>query len=155
MSADFTQPELPSMGIISPLGDDDRRLLSSYGEFLPAQPGVTIIEEGQEQNFLYFIISGLLHATVQRAGRSTLLGRIRPGETLGEVNIFSGGTASASVAAVEYSQVWRIDLGSLEDYINVHPTPAAHLLIGIATTLSKRLRDTNDRLATVTSTSTI
>ena len=143
------------MGIISPLGDDDRRLLSSYGEFLPVPANQTIIKEGEEQESLYFIISGLLHATIERAGRSTLLGRVRTGETLGEVNIFTGGAASATVTAVEYSQVWRIDLGSLEDFINAHPLAAAHLLIGIATTLSKRLRETNDRLATVTSASSI
>lgn len=149
MSAEFTHPELPSMGIVAPLGDDDRILLSSYGEFLPAAPNKTIIREGESQGSLFFVISGLLHATVERSGRSTLLGRIRPGETLGEVNIFTGGNASATVTAVEYSQVWRIDLGSLEDFINAHPLAASHLLIGIATTLSKRLRETNDRLATL------
>ncbi len=155
MSSEFTQPELPSMGIVAPLGDDDRRLLSSYGEFLPAAPNKTIIREGEEQDSLFFVISGLLHATVERAGRSTLLGRIRAGETLGEVNIFTAGAASASVTAVEYSQIWRIDRTMLEDFINEHPLAAAHLLVGIATTLSKRLRETNDRLATVTSASSI
>jgi CRP-like cAMP-binding protein len=50
---------------------------------------------------------------------------------------------------VEFSQVWRIDRGSLEDFMNVSPLPAAHLLIGISSTLSRRLRDTNEKVATM------
>ena len=50
---------------------------------------------------------------------------------------------------MEFSQIWRIDRESLEDFMNVSPLPAAHLLIGIAHTLSRRLRDTNEKVATM------
>lgn len=106
-----------------------------------------LIEEGHTQDSLYFVISGTLHATTQRSGRQVLLGKIGPGETIGEINIFHPGHASATVTAVEFSQVWRIDRQSLEDFMNVSPLPAAHLLIGIASTLSKRLRETNEKVA--------
>ena len=147
MSTDFNTPELPPMGIVEPLGMDDRRLLSSYGEFLPVQPGQLLIEQGQGQDSLFFVISGLLHALVTQDGRDVLLGRIGPGETIGEVNMFDPSEASATVKAVEFSQVWRIDRAMLEDFMNESPLPAAHLLIGISVTLSKRLRQTNERFA--------
>ncbi len=143
----FSTPELPAKGIIEPLGDDDRQILSSYGEFKPVQDRQILIEEGHTQNSLYFVISGTLHATTQRSGRQVLLGKIGPGETIGEINIFHPGLASATVTAVEFSQVWRIDRQSLEDFMNVSPMPASHLLIGIASTLSKRLRETNEKVA--------
>ena len=95
------------------------------------------------------MISGTLHASTMRSGRQVLLGKIGPGETIGEINIFHPGLASATVTAVEFSQVWRIDRASLEDFMNVSPLPAAHLLIGIANTLSRRLRDTNEKVATM------
>jgi len=143
----FSTPELPAKGIIEPLGDEDRQLLSSYGEFRPVQDRQVLIEEGNTQNSLYFVISGILHATTMRQGRQVLLGKIGPGETIGEINIFHPGLASATVTAVEFSQVWRIDRQSLEEFMNACPLPAAHLLIGIASTLSKRLRETNEKVA--------
>lgn len=149
MSSEFSTPELPAKGIIEPLGDDDRLLLSSYGEFRPVHERAVLIEEGHPQNSLYFVISGTLHATTTRGGRQVLLGKISPGETIGEINIFHPGLASATVTAVEFSQVWRIDRASLEEFMNVSPLPAAHLLIGIASTLSRRLRDTNEKVATM------
>lgn len=149
MSADFSTPELPAKGIIEPLGDDDRLLLSSYGEFLPVHERQILIEEGNQQNSLFFVISGTLHASTTRAGRQVLLGRIAPGETIGEINIFHPGVASATVTATEFSQVWRIDRQSLEDFMNVSPLPASHLLIGIASTLSRRLRETNEKFAMI------
>jgi CRP-like cAMP-binding protein len=146
-AAGFSTPELPAKGIIEPLGDDDRQLLSSYGEFLPVHDRQVLIEEGHTQNSLFFVISGTLHATTQRAGRPVLLGKIGPGETIGEINIFHPGLASATVTAVEFSQIWRIDRHSLEEFMNASALPAAHLLIGIASTLSKRLRETNEKVA--------
>jgi CRP-like cAMP-binding protein len=147
MSADFSTPELPAKGIIEPLGDDDRLLLSSYGEFLPVHERQVLIEEGNQQNTLYYVISGTLHASTTRSGRPVLLGRIGAGETIGEINIFHPGLASATVTAIEFTQIWRIDRQSLEDFMNVSPLPASHLLIGIASTLSRRLRETNDKVA--------
>jgi CRP-like cAMP-binding protein len=146
-SSNFTTPELPAKGIIEPLGDDDRLLLSSYGEFLPVHERQTLIEEGHQQNSLYFVISGNLHVSTMRSGRQVLLGRIGAGETIGEINIFHPGLASATVTAIEFSQVWRIDRTSLEEFMNVSPLPASHLLIGIASTLSRRLRETNEKVA--------
>lgn len=147
MSTDFTTPELPALGIIEPLGDEDRLRLSSYGEFLPVHEKQALIEEGNPQNSLYFVISGNLHVSSMRGGRSVLLGKIGAGETIGEINIFHPGHASATVTAIEFSQVWRIDRESLESFMNDSPLPAAHLLIGISSTLSRRLRDTNEKVS--------
>ena len=145
--ADFSTPELPAMGIVAPLGEDDRRMLSSYGEFLPVHPKQILIQEGHPQDSLYMIISGVLHASRTQAGRQVLLGRLNPGETIGEINMFDPAEASATVTAIEFSQIWRIDRESLEEFMNINPLPAAHVLIGIATTLSKRMRETNEKIA--------
>lgn len=147
MSTEFTTPELPAKGIIEPLGDDDRQLLSSYGEFLPVHARQKLITEGEPQNSLYFVISGNLHVSTTRSGRQVLLGKIAEGETIGEINIFHPDVASATVTAIEFSQVWRIDRQSLEDFMNVSPLPASHILIGIASTLSRRLREMNEKVA--------
>ena len=147
MSDSFSTPKLPALGILEPLGDDDRDILSGYGEFLPANPDHPIIEEGMGQNGLYFVISGKLHATSTRAGHKVLLGTIQTGETIGELNLLDPAKASATVTAVEFSQIWKIDAKSLEQYINEYPRSAAWLLIGIGKTLAHRLRAVNEKIA--------
>jgi len=147
MSSSLTTPELPPLGLLQPLGDDDRRILSGYGEFLPVEKDKHLIEEGLDQNCLYVVVDGTLHATTMRAGHPVLLGKIVRGETIGEINLLDPHKASATVTAVEFSQVWRITTEALEDFINVYPLPAAHLLIGVGRTLARRLRDVNEKVA--------
>jgi CRP-like cAMP-binding protein len=147
MSADFSTPQIPALGIMEPLGDEDRDILSGYGEFKPVQPGSHLIEEGSVQTGLYFIISGKLHATAMRGGHKVLLGSVGTGETVGEINLLDPSAASATVTAVEFSQVWRIDSKSLEAYINEYPRPAAWLLIGVGKTIARRLRSVNEKIA--------
>jgi CRP-like cAMP-binding protein len=143
----LSTPELPALGLLSPLGDDDRNLLSGYGEFLPVQSGDNLIEEGKEQNALFIVISGALHANTMRSGHRVLLGKIGRGESIGEINLLDPAKASASVTAVEFSQVWKISCESLEEYMNAYPLPAAHLLVGIGKTLARRVRDVNEKVA--------
>lgn len=144
---DFSSPKLPALGILEPLGDEDRDILSGYGEFKPVQPGQHLIEEGHNQASLFFVISGKLHATAMRAGHKVLLGTIQTGETIGEINLLDPSVASASVTAVDFSQIWCIDSTSLENYINEYPRPAAWLLIGVGKTIARRLRAVNEKIA--------
>jgi len=147
MSADFSTPKLPARGILEPLGDEDRDILCGYGEFRPVQPGSHVIEEGMAQTGLYFIISGKLHATAMRGGHKVLLGSVQSGETMGEINLLDPSAASATVTAVDFSQVWYIDSTSLESYINEYPRAAAWLLIGVGKTIARRLRAVNEKIA--------
>lgn len=146
MSDNLSIPKLPALGILEPLGDEDRDILSGYGEFLPVQPSKTITEEGLDQNSLFFVLSGKLHATSMRAGHMVLLGTIGRGETVGEMNLLDPAKASATVTAVEFSQVWRIDADSLDQYINEYPKAAAWLLIGVGRTIARRLRIVNEKI---------
>ena len=146
-STDFSSPELPALGIVSGLEDEDRRLLSDYGEFLPVQDGTTIIEEGAPQDCLIFLISGLLHVTTVNEGKRALLARIGPGETIGEVNLFDPGTASATVESKEFGQIWKARRSDLEEFLNAYPEAAGRLMMGLLAEMSRRIRNMNNRLA--------
>jgi CRP-like cAMP-binding protein len=147
MSSDFSTPELPAIGFLKELSGEDREILSSFGEFLPVHKGNHLIEEGQSQDSLYFIISGLLHIHTMANNTNTLLGTAKQGDVLGEVSIFDPSEASAHVTAVEFSQVWRINRQMLEDVVNENPEVGNVLLITIAKQLSSRLRATNKKVA--------
>ena len=146
MSSDLNQPELPAIGFVADISDEDRLILSGYGEFLPVQDEQVLIEEGQDQNCLYFIISGRLHVTTEDEGRRTLLGRLGPGDLVGEVNVFDPQKASATVMGMEFSQVWRMDRAMLDAFTKESPAAASQLLLHISTQLSRRLRETNEKV---------
>ena len=143
------RPELPAISFLAGLIDEDRQLLSNYGEFLPAHKSQTLIQEGDPQDSLYLLISGLLHVSREHDGIRTLLWRVTPGETIGEVNLFDPSEASADVTSQEFSQIWKINREELETYVNAYPQAGACLMAGIARLLSKRLRAMNVRFATL------
>jgi len=147
MSDATDQPELPALGFAADLTDQDRKDLGSYGEFITANEGDTLIDEGKPQNALFLVVFGNFHVQTETTGRVVLLGHLKSGDTVGEINIFDPGNASASVVARNLGQIWKIDRARLEDFLEAHPEAAARLLVGVATQLSKRLRKTNEKVA--------
>lgn len=148
MSDSFDKPEIPATGIMKGLDADDRQLLGGYGEFLPVHPDQILIKEGGEQDSLYFVISGVLHVHTDTPEKRTLVARVSEGETLGEVNLFDPGSASASVTAREFAQVWKANRDDLESFMSAYPAAAARLLAGILGEMSVRLRRMNEKLTT-------
>lgn len=140
-------PHLPAAGLIANLSDEYRNFLSSYGTFHFAKPGTVLIEQGKPHGKLFFIISGLFHARRLDGESDILLGPVRPGEWVGEVDIFDPSAAVCSVVAIEQSQYWVIPREDLEDFINNYPEGGAVLLIGLASTLGRRIRDVTRKLA--------
>lgn len=138
---------LPEMGFVQGLSDEERSLFGGYGQFLSLNDNEYLIRENEAQDSLFLIIFGQFHVQTDTTGRSVLLGNLKAGDTVGEVNIFDSGSASASVVCRSLSQVWKIDKASLEQYLAAQPDAAARVLVNIATQLSKRLRKTNEKVA--------
>ena len=139
-------PELPAIGILELLSDEERALLSGYGEFVPVQDGQVLIQEDQGQNSLYLLVSGRLEIFTQSNDRRVNLGAVEPGQCVGEVNMFDPKDASASVAGEGFSQAWKINREQLEGFMNENSVAAAKFLIGIAGQLAVRVRQANDTL---------
>ncbi len=142
----LTSPQLPAVGLVSELSKEDRDSLSAYGSFHFAHPGDVLIQEGASHGKLFFIISGLLHARHDGEGRDLLLGPIRQGEWVGEVDLFDPASAVCSVVVMEPSQYWMITRADLEDFINNYPEAGIQILIGVAGTLGRRLRGVTKKL---------
>jgi CRP/FNR family cyclic AMP-dependent transcriptional regulator len=147
MSEKFVRPELPSLGIVAQMDPEDRALLGGYGEFMPAHPGQQLISAGESQDYLYFVISGLLNVSISVDGREKLVARVEAGETLGEINVFDPGKASATVTAQEFSQIWKAGRNDIDQFIKAYPEAGASLLAGIITIMSRRIRHMNDKIA--------
>jgi CRP-like cAMP-binding protein len=134
-------PQLPALGILANLDQDDAKDFAAYGAFKSVDAGTVIIEQGQSHGKLFVIISGILEARRTNQGDNILLGQLQAGEWMGEVDLFDPLEAVCSVVSIEESQYWVITRENLEEFINNHPASGILLLIGLATTLSRRIRD--------------
>jgi len=141
MTQSLSKPTLPTFSWIGQLKDDDRDLLSSYGEFFPGHPGNIIIREGEIQTEVFVVINGRLEVRAkQEDGSEALLAHVVPGETIGEVSLFAPGPATATVTAVEFSQLWRIADTDLINFMAENPGAGNVLLRTLASILAQRLR---------------
>jgi CRP/FNR family transcriptional regulator, cyclic AMP receptor protein len=136
MSDDLSRPSLPATKFLSGLRPDDRDILGSYGEFIPALPGTTLITEGAEQPNVYFVISGSL--AVYRDGEEIAL--LHEGDSIGEIGLYAPDKANATVAAKGFSQLWRINQVELRNFIQDNPVAGNEILTSLLTIVSERLR---------------
>jgi CRP-like cAMP-binding protein len=137
----LSNSSLPSFSWIGHLKEDDRQLLSSYGEFFPGHPGNVLVQEGVELPMLFVVITGQLEVHARQQDNSLrLLARVGPGETIGEVNLFSPGPATATVTVTEFSQLWRIHDNDLINFIEENPGAGNVVLRNLAMILAQRLR---------------
>lgn len=140
-------PDLPPLGFARELNEEERSALSSYGDFIAADDGQAIIQEGMPQDSLSMVVSGTVHVQTEAGGRHILLTSLRAGDVIGEVNIFDPAEASATVVSNGFSVLWSISRAKLEAYMHDHPASSSKVLLSIATTLSKKLRRTNEKAA--------
>ena len=143
----MSNANLPEMGFATDVDIEERTQLGNFGEFISLADGEVLIDEGHTQDALFMVISGTFHVQTVVTGRPVLLGTLKTGDTVGEINMFDPGNASASVVSKSFSEIWRIDRARLEQYLEAHPRTAARLLVNVATQLSKRLRKTNEKVA--------
>ncbi|MEI8292820.1 MAG: cyclic nucleotide-binding domain-containing protein [bacterium] len=132
---------LPPSGPIENLKEKDRVLLSQVGSFQFAPKGERIIQQGENHGRLIFVLSGTLQSTRERHGKTEVLWNINAGEWLGAVHIFNPGGAISSVHALEPTEYWVITREALETFLNSNHKAGNVLLIGLAMTLSKRIRE--------------
>jgi pSer/pThr/pTyr-binding forkhead associated (FHA) protein len=139
-----TPPPLPPAGFLENLPEGDRQDFSSRGNYHFARSGEILIQEGHETGRLLFLISGRLEARIGKP--ETILGTISPGDWIGEINIFDPAGAVCSVVAIEPTEYWEISRGDFERFINESRSAGSAVLIALASTLGRRIRQSTGDL---------
>lgn len=105
-----------------------------------------ILEKGSEQHKLYLINKGMARITLSDGtdGETTLVD-VGEGEMLGEVSLAVDAPHSATVTALEPTEVITIDRSALFNLMQDSPELAAELWQRLAQAVAERLRDSNDR----------
>jgi CRP-like cAMP-binding protein len=146
MSDALTNSSLPAIRWLSDLKQDDRDLFTSYGEFFPAHPNQPVINQGDEHQSLYFIISGEFAVRRTIDGQEQNINSLVAGDSFGEVAVFDPGPATASIVPREFGQVWRISRDQLSQYMEDNPVAANLILVQLLNSLSQRLRQISEHI---------
>jgi CRP-like cAMP-binding protein len=105
-----------------------------------------IIQQGSEEHDLFLLLHGRAKIIMSNnADEAVGMAEAGVGETLGEVSLLIDAPHSASVIAMEHTQVIRITRRSLASLMASDPELAARLWHRVAQMLGDRLRDSNVR----------
>ena len=106
--------------------------------------GEVVFREGDASNTCYIVRSGRARAVREHAdGRQLALATFGPGDIFGELAMFDDERRSATVEAIEPLETLAILGNDLRRCMERRP----QLAIALAAALSRRLRATNERLA--------
>jgi CRP/FNR family transcriptional regulator, cyclic AMP receptor protein len=106
--------------------------------------GHVVFREGDASETCYVVRSGHCRAVREHPdGRTITLARFGPGDFFGELAMFDDERRSATVEAVEETDVLAILGGDMRRLLRDHPDIAMKLVVS----LGRRLRETNERLA--------
>lgn len=139
-------PEIPAIGYLSEVAGEHREFLTGYGKFVRTADGQKIITQGDKQDTLYLVLSGKLHVTSNVEGRTVLLAKLSEGNTLGEINLFDPGTASADVTSMGDCLIWSLSRDEIESLFRDDPITGVAVLKGLLKQASSRIRSMNEKL---------
>ena len=135
--------------------DADRQPVSAYsldglsdlaqlGRLRGFVPGAVIITQGDESHSMYIILRGRVRVEREHADlvNPIVLAELGPGETVGEMGVLEHARRSATVIAIEETEVVEIDQEGLRDVLISSPGVATALL----RTLSRRLRAADEEM---------
>jgi CRP-like cAMP-binding protein len=138
--------EMPFEGLCANIDEFNLEALKFAGEWVLADDE-TLVADGQQQNFLYLVISGEVGIYKRNdQGQSQFIASLGQGEAFGEMAFLSGGVASADVQASGEGILWRIDHERMLEFIGQGGPAGGQLCLNIASILSSRLVEGNRKV---------
>ncbi len=133
---------LRRLPLFADLPDADLGRLCHMAERANVPAGRVVMEEGTPGDGLYIVVAGKLEVTKRESGSEVVLAARGPGEFLGEMSLLEQGPRSATVRAVEDSELLVIQPSAFRQLLRVSPDAAASIL----RTMAMRLRSTESSL---------
>jgi CRP/FNR family cyclic AMP-dependent transcriptional regulator len=130
--------------ILGMLDDSDIDWMIATGKRQKIPAVTTLIEEGQNIDYVYIVVDGAFAVRVSALGGKEIA-QLRAGEIIGEMSFVDSRPPSASVVALEDSLVLSIPKTSLNERLG-DPWFAARFYRSLAVFLANRLRNTVARL---------
>ena len=109
--------------------------------------GEVLLHEGAASAALYVVCDGEVAITISGgpSAASSELGRCGAGAVLGEVSLFDGGAATATVTATRATELMKLDRARLDVLYRDDPHAATALMRALTSALAARIRASSDR----------
>ena len=101
--------------------------------------GEELIQRGAEGGKLYVLVEGALEVYVEDNGSSFRLNELRPPAILGELELLTNRTRTASVRATSESRLLELSHQSIQARIDADDTAFLNAMYGIAQVVADRL----------------
>src|SRR3954454_15241431 len=135
---------LARVPVLADLPAEDLEQISGIAHPRRFAAGEVVFREGDASNTCYIVRSGHARAVREHGdGRQLALATFGPGDIFGELAMFDDERRSATVEAIEPLEVLGIMGADMRRLMERRP----QLAIALAAALSRRLRATNERLA--------
>jgi ATP-binding cassette, subfamily B, bacterial len=109
-----TVTELSRVGLLAGLPGERLNALAGRMDREELAPGAAVVNQGEEGDRFYVVLSGLLNVTqAERGGRSVL----RPGDYFGEVALAMGIPRTATVRAMTPAVVASCDRATFDELL--------------------------------------
>ena len=106
--------------------------------------GARVFHEGDESDACYVIRDGEVRVTREHSdGRAIALATLGPGELVGELAMLDGGVRSASLEALTDIELLAVSAADMRGLLERNAEITAKLVVA----LTKRLRETNERIS--------
>jgi CRP/FNR family cyclic AMP-dependent transcriptional regulator len=106
--------------------------------------GARVFHEGDESDACYGIREGEVRVTREHSdGRAIALATLGPGELVGELAMLDGGVRSASLEALTDIELLAVSAADMRGLLERNAEITAKLVVA----LTKRLRETNERIS--------
>jgi len=126
---------------------EDIEILAESLPTISLPGGEVLFKQGTIGDSMAVVVQGRLQIRVSdEGGQVTTVGMLGPGESVGEMACVDPGPRSATVVASQDSVVCELDAETVETLAEVAPFIVGTIVGGVMRHVTKRLRQTNERL---------
>jgi len=132
---------LGTVPLFADLGNRDRILLESLVHVRTYKQNEIVFEEGDPGSGMYIIRSGRIQVFSKGSdGKEMEITRLIPGDFFGETTLAAPSSRTASVRAVEPTELLGLFRADLLELTKKKPTVACKILMGVTRIISERLQ---------------
>jgi len=138
-------------GLFHFLAQDDLAELIGYFQFRQVAKGELLWREGDESDYLVFVVRGRLEASKETEfkGKQVVIGLLTDGSIVGDIGMIDGRPRSVSIRALSDTALLSIDREAFDSLLASQPELGQQFLKSILYSVSDRLRHAEQRLTRI------
>ena len=136
--------------LFAELSEDELDQILSISRLFRVEADTPLLVEGESGTGMYVLVNGSAQVTVQGDDeRETILAVLKHGDVVGELNLIDTAPHSATVTCMEPSTLFHIDTAAFNALRAEHSQAAYKVLRSTAPIVCERLRQINERIASI------